>query len=222
MFLDKVDLFLCIRSILIERYDYRLTEILKVPDMSVKICKSSLHAFCIRFLNVLKWCATMHLESVESCNENCEVWFETALAAFDIEKFLSTEISSESRLCNYIFTKGHSSLGCYNRVAAMCNVSEWTSVDECRSTFCCLDQIWLESSLEKDKDGTSDSKVLDHEWLVVKCVTEKNIVNTSSHICQVCRKTENCHKFRSWGNIESRFCSKSICTWSKSCHNISE
>ena len=79
--------------------------------MSVKVCKAFDNALCIRLLDVGKRSASVHLETVESCYENCKVWLETTLAAFDVEELLGSEVSSESSLCDDVITESHCSLG---------------------------------------------------------------------------------------------------------------
>ena len=150
--------------------------------MSVKICKTSAYTLCVRFLNVFQSCSSVHLEAVESGNENCEVRLEAALAALDVEEFLCSEVSSESGFSYDVVTAAHGCLCRDDRIASMGDVCERTAMDECRSTLGCLDEIGLEGGLEQDENGSRDSHVLNLERGAVAGVAEKDVVDASSHI----------------------------------------
>ena len=190
--------------------------------MSVKVCKTLHNACGIRFLDVSKRSTSVHLETVESSYEDCEIWLETALAAFDVKELLCSKVSAEACLCDYVITECHSCLGGDNRVAAVCDVCKRTSVDEGCCIFCCLYKIRLDCVNKEGKDRTCDAKFLHLERCTIHFVTEEDVVDASSHVIKIGRKAKDCHDLRCRSDVETGFLGETVGAWSKSCDDASE
>ena len=186
MFLDHIDFLFCVGCVFVEAYHHGLTESLKVADMSVKVCKTSAYTLCVRLLDVFQSCSSVHLEAIECGYEDGEVRFETALAALDIEEFLGSEVGSESGFSDDIFTEGHSCLGRDDRVASVGDVCERAAMDERRGSLCSLDKVGLECGLEQNENGSCNTHILYLERCAVASIAEKDVVDASSHVIQVC------------------------------------
>ena len=93
-----LDFLIGISSKLIEGDDYSLTKTLQVLHVLVEVPIASFHTSYVWLLDVFLSYATMHLQCLESNDENSKVWLQTSLAALDVVELLCAEISTESSL----------------------------------------------------------------------------------------------------------------------------
>ena len=66
-------------------------------------------------------------------------------------------------------------------------------MDEGGCVLCCLNEVWLDGVDKKSEDRTGDSEFLDLERCAVHLVSEKDVVDASSHVIEVFRETEDRH-----------------------------
>ena len=206
MLAQYLNLFVGISSKLVEGDDYGLTEALKVLHVLVEVPVTSFHSCNVRLLDIFLSHATVHLQCLESNNKNGKVWLQTGLAALDVVELLSTEVSTESSLCNSVVAIFEGSCSSHDRVATMGNVSERSAVNEGRSALSSLNQVWLQGIEEEGNDTATYTHVLNGEWFVVLSDAEENIVDATTEIVYTCCETHDSHDFRSWSDVEASLC----------------
>ena len=206
MLAQYLNLLVGIGSKLVEGDDNGLTEALKVLHVLVEVPVTSFHSCNVWLFDIFLSHATVHLQCLESNNENGKVWLQTSLAALDVVEFLSTEVSTESSLCDSIVAIFEGSCSSHDRVAAMGNVSERSAVNEGRSALGSLNQVWLQGIEEEGNDTATYTHILDSEWFVILSDAEENIVDATTEIVYACCETHDSHDFRSRSDVESSLC----------------
>ena len=117
--------------------------------MFQQVRKTFFQSFQIFFGHVCFRHAAVVFQSFDrSYDDNC-VWLKFSKTAFDIQEFLSTQVSAETSLCYYIIAKVHSHLCSNYRVTAVCDVRERTAVDKAGSPFQSLNKVWFQSVFQK-------------------------------------------------------------------------
>ena len=190
-----LDFLIGISSKLIEGDDYCLTEALEILHVLVEVPIASFHTSNVWLLDVFLSYATMHLQCLESNDENSKVWLQTSLAALDVVELLCAEISTESCLSDGIVAIFESCCCSHHRVTAMSDVGERTAVNESRSSLCGLNQVWLQGIEEEGNNTATYTHILDGEWLVILSDTQENIVDATAEVVNTCCETHNSHDF---------------------------
>ena len=111
--------------------------------MTEKIGDSVFECFEI-FVSELGLCkAAVHFKSANGSNDNNCARGESSHTAFDVEELFCAEVGSEASFGNSVVAELHSHSGSDYRVTSMSNISERSAVNECRSSFECLNEIRL-------------------------------------------------------------------------------
>ena len=113
----------------VERYNNRLAEALHVGHVTIQIGKASFKTFEVGLLDLVDGYAAVHLQAVARGDDDGELGAESCLAAFDVEELLGSQISTKTRLGDAIVGQRHAKFGAQNRVAAVCDVTEWASMN---------------------------------------------------------------------------------------------
>ena len=170
---------------LVEAYEYSLAIFPEVLDMPVKVGESFLDPFRRCLGNLVRRHSAMHLETAEGGYEYGERRGQPALAAFDVEEFLRSEVCAEAGLRNHVVPVCHSHLRGNDGVAAVCNVGERTAVNEGRRAFRSLYQVRLHRVEKEGGNRACHSHVLDSERLVVQSIAQQNILYSSSEVVHI-------------------------------------
>ena len=203
---QNLNLLVGIGSKLVEGDDNGLTEALKVLHVLVEVPVASFHSCNVRLFDIFLSYSTVHLQCLESNNENSKVWLQASLAALDVVELLSTEVSTESSLCDSIVAIFEGSCCSHDGIASMGNVSKRTAVNEGRSALGSLNQVWLQGIEEEGNDTATYTHILDGEWFVILSDAEENIVDATTEIVYACCETHDSHDFRSRSDVESSLC----------------
>ena len=149
---EALDLLVSIVGEAVECHHDCLSKTLHVAHMLVEVGKALLESFDVWFLDLIYLNATVHLQTVACSHHDSELWAEASLSALDVEELLCTEVCTEACFCHYIVSKAQAHLGCKDSVAAVSNVGEWATMNDCRSIFSSLHEIWHECFLEQYAD----------------------------------------------------------------------
>ena len=198
--------FICIGCKLIECNHYSLAKALQVLYVLVEVPVTGFHTSDVWLLDIFQSYTTMHLQRLEGNHENGEVWLQTCLAAFDVIELLSTEICTESCLCNGIVAILKSCSSSHDGIAAMSNVGKRTAMNKCWCSLCCLNQIWLQSIEKESYDTATYTHILYGKWLVILGDAQEDVIYTATKIIDACCKTHDSHDFRSRSDIEASLC----------------
>ena len=164
----------------------------------------------------------MHFQSLCSSYYDSQFRLQSRLATLDIIKFLCSQVSSETSLCNDIIAECHSQFGSQHRVTTVSNVSKRTTMNESSCMFCCLYQVRRNRILQQYSNGTSHTQIFYSKRLIVDSKAQQNIFDSTAQIIFICSQTQNCHNLGSWSDIKSRFTGNTIGFSSQSGHNITK
>ena len=190
---EALYLLVSIVSEAVECHHDCLSKALHVAHMLVEVGKTLLESFDVWLLDLIYLNATVHLKAVASSHYYCELWAKASFAAFDVEELLCTEVSTEACFCHNIVSKAQSHLGCKDSVAAVSNVGEWATMNDCRGVLSSLHEVWHECFLEQYTDRTSNAEILDSERSAVILIAEQDILDAATEVFTVGSKTENSH-----------------------------
>ena len=171
-----------IEGIPVEADNDGLSKLLHIAHVSVQILKSYGESFGIWLAYVSLWYASVHLKSLRSGDDDCQFRLQSALAAFDVEELFCSEVCTKASLCDDIFTIGHCCTRGNDGVASMCNVGERSSVNECRSVFCCLYEVGIDGITQQYAYTSSYSHVLYSKWSAVGFYSEQYVFYSPSQV----------------------------------------
>ena len=194
----------------VEHHEHTLSHHLQVPDVPVEVFQSGFHAFRVIVLHLFLWHSSMEFQSPGGGHEYGEFRVNTHLPAFDVDELLRSEVGSESRFRHGILTGAESEFCGHDGVASMCDVGEWSAMDDSRSVFSGLNEVGLEGILEQCDDASGDAQFLQCEFRTVHPVAEQDVVDSPSEVLDVGGEAEDGHDFRGWGDVESRFADDAV------------
>ena len=103
--------------------------------MFSKVCHAFFECFDI-FRSKLRFSqSAVHFESADCCHDNDCIRSEACKAAFDVEEFFSTEVSTEACFSYGIISHFQSVFCSHYAVAAVSDIGKRTAVNEGRRTF---------------------------------------------------------------------------------------
>ena len=132
---DRFHFLVCITGKTIKSNHHRLTERTQITYMLIKITETLLQSLHIGLFNTIKADASMHFQTLCGGNNYSQLWLQSTFTAFDIIKFLRTEVSTEAGFRYNIVAESHGHFRCQNRVTTMCNIGEWTSMNKSSRSF---------------------------------------------------------------------------------------
>ena len=126
--------------------DHRFhAEMRDVRDMAFQVNKASLQGFEIFARQVSLFYTPVILQGTDRCDQNHKIRLQLTLPAFNIEELFGPEISAETGFSDHVVTKFQGRLRRHDRIAAVRNVGERTTVDKRRVAFHGLHQVRLDT-----------------------------------------------------------------------------
>ena len=104
----------------------------------------------------------------------------------------------------------------------MGDIGKWSTVDDGRSMFQGLHQIWMDGIFEDSCHGTSSLEIFGCDRLSLVVVPNNDAIKTFFEIKDIFRETENGHDFRSHGDVKAIFTRNSVCFSLKAIDNMTE
>ena len=178
--------------------------------MAVEVLATFHKALHVGLLDALNRYTAVHLQSLCGGNDDSKLGLQTALAAFDVEELLGTEVSTEAGFCHYIVTVGHGHACGDDGVAAMGYVGERATMHEGRGLLGSLHQVWLDGVQKEHCDSSVHTHVLHTERRVVHLDAQNDVANAAAQVVNVLGKAEDSHDFRGGGDVESRLGDESV------------
>ena len=130
---------------------------------------------------------------------------ESRHSALDIDELLSSEVCRKASFRYRIIRKLQGHLSSYGRVASVCDIRKRSSVDKCRSSFQCLDQIRFQRVLQKSCHGAFRLEVVSRYRLTVIVVADDDLGKPLLQIIDICRQAKNRHYFGCYCDFEAVF-----------------
>mmetsp|Transcript_1280 Transcript_1280/g.2609 ORF Transcript_1280/g.2609 Transcript_1280/m.2609 type:complete len:448 (+) Transcript_1280:594-1937(+) len=190
------------------------SEFFGVFDVFDEICDSFLNkfdvfvgVFCCEWLSRLyRRTAAMHLECTDCSDDDCALWFETRLAAFDVEKLLHANIGTKPSLGNHIsffpYQLQRQSIGNDTRISYG-NIRKRPGVNQYRGPFHGLHQGGQQGIFHQHRQGTATSQIIGSDGLFGLGVAYHHISQLLAQIRQVFRQSQHRHDFRRDRDIKS-------------------
>ena len=172
---QELDFVVGIARETVDGNDNRHMELADVLNVLLQVDTASLEGvevFCVQFL--LRHAAVV-LERANGRNNNSAVRLEASLAALDVKELLSTEVSTETGLCNGIIRKLECQTGGNDGVAAVCDVGERAAVHQTGRTVQCLYQIRFDGVLEQSAHRAVHLEIAGKDRRTVVTVCDQNV-----------------------------------------------
>ena len=145
----------------------------------------------------------MHLQSTDSSYNNHCRRLQTSKAAFYIQEFLSTKVSTEACLSYHYICKFKSEFSCHDGVTAMGNIGERTAVNKSWCPFKSLYQIRLNGILKEQCQCTGYIQLISPNSTAITGICHHNLTKALLHVLQISGQTQNSHHFRGHSNIKA-------------------
>ena len=183
---EKRDLFIGIEAEFIESHDHIQSEFFRqIAVMFFHIFKSGLHIPL-----------PVHFHCFDGGDHHGTGGFESALAAFDVNKFFCSEIGTESGFRHHIISQPECGFcGSYG-VAAVRDIGKRSAVDHSGRTFKSLHQIGTERIPQKCGHGTGGIDFFCKNLPTVKCLAHNDFLQIFLEFFQCIGKAEHRHDFR--------------------------
>ena len=202
--------------------DNRNTVFLKVLNMLLKVDNTFLQCFKIWYGCLCLRNATVVFQGTNCSNQDNSIRFQTSHTTFDIEEFLSTEISTKTGFCYNDICHLKCKLCCTHTIAAMSDIGKWSAVDDGRCMFQGLDQIRLQRILQECCHSTNRIQISGCNRFAGTVVSNNNLCQTVLQIFHIICQAKNSHDLR--GNRDDKviFTYNPIHLVAKADNNISE
>ena len=135
---------------------------------------------------------------------------DTSSSAFDVQKFLGTQIRTETSFCYGVFPVLKSGPSGHDAVTAMGDVGKRTSVYKRGATFQGLDQVGFDGVFQQNQNRASGTQVFHGKGGSIVAVAQQDRIDAVAQIFQAGTQTQNRHDFRGGGDIKSGFCRDAI------------
>mmetsp|Transcript_45531 Transcript_45531/g.95598 ORF Transcript_45531/g.95598 Transcript_45531/m.95598 type:complete len:345 (-) Transcript_45531:364-1398(-) len=154
-----------------------------------------------------RWASSMHFEGTHGGNDYGTFWFEARFAAFDIEEFLHTNISTKSCLRNHISTITHQlqrqSIRHNTRIPNR-NIRKRSRMDQHRRPFHRLHQRRQQRILHQHRQGSTASQIIRRDRFPRFRIAHHHGPKLFAQIGQIFGKRQYRHDFRCHRNIKPR------------------
>ena len=128
---------------------------------------------------------------------------QTRLAALDIDKLLSAQVRTETRLCDHIVGELQCGPRGHHRVAAVRNVGERPAVNERRIVLQRLHQVWRQRILQQHGHCTVRLQVARQDGLLRRGITDDDPAQAILQIGEAARQAEDRHDLGSHHDVET-------------------
>ena len=189
----------------------RNAELLHVFYMSGKVAQTGFDSFHVWLSGFCFWYTAVIFECAQGGNHNDGGWFESCIAALDVQELFSARVRAEACLGDGVVCQLQGKLGCTNRVAAVCDVGKWTTVHQSRGVFQSLYQVWFDGVFKQDCHRAVYFEVFGVDRLVVIGVSDQNVAQTLLEVLHIRGKAQDCHNLAGNGNLEAVLTRDTVC-----------
>ncbi|CIV60374.1 Uncharacterised protein [Streptococcus pneumoniae] len=163
--------------------------------MAFQVSKTCTNCLYIFFSQSVFSHTTIHLKGTKGCDNNNCIWRCWQVWCLDIKEFLSTKVRTKTSFSNSVISQVKGCCRRQNRVTAMSDIGKWTTVYKGRCTVNCLNQVWLNSILQNQSQGTLNLQITYRNRRTVIAITNNDIRQTTFQVLDVRCQAKNCHDF---------------------------
>ena len=95
-------------------------------------------------------------------------------------------------------------------------------MNKCWSLFQCLYQVWFQSIFQQRCQSTLCIQLTCCDWVITVVITDYDTSQFIFQVINIAGQAQNCHNFRSNGNVKAIFSRHTICFTAQTAYDITQ
>ena len=188
----------------IHRHDARQAVlVLHVVDVPLQVCDARLQRVEVFLVDLLEVAAAVVLERADGRDDHHRRGTQPRFPALDVDELLRPEVGAEARLRHDVIGELERRLGGEDRITAVSDVGERSTVDECGIVLERLHEIRLQRLLEQHRHGALCLQVTRTDGREVALVAHHDVAEPGFEVFEVGRQAENRHDLGGHHDVEA-------------------